>query len=385
MKKRTVLYTLSSLVLIISIGLIYFKPAWRIQAMAYLGSSADQLALGRIYETGSGITQSPKPEEAVHWYAKAAAQGDMEAEYRLGVSYLNGIGVKPNVRHALELFTSAANKGEPRSQVALAGEYMSGNHVPVDYKRSFYLAQQVINSGKLGSTPMSDDEYATTLGNAESITGWLYESGNGIPQDYQKAFAAYSKATKFKNSLAYMGLAGLYGMGFGVREDQSQAFKFWLLGANDEDSYVSGMSRFNVAVHYKNGAGIPKDLQKAISFFTLSANQGFVDAQKTLGQLYEEGDGVTADKTVASEWYRKAAEQGNATSQLALASMYAKGVGVPQNYQAAYMWAAIARVKDAEDASNLMAGLTFLMSHEQVERAQDMAAKWWKAHGQEGS
>lgn len=381
MKKRTILFALGSLILIVSIGLVYFKPVWRTQAMAYLGSSSHQLELGRMYAMGSGITHSPKPEEAVHWYAKAAAQGDIEAEYYLGISYLTGIGIKSDVRKALGLLTSAASKSEPRSQVVLAGEYLSGEHIPVDYNQSFYLAQQAINSGKLDATPMADNEYATTLGNAESITGWLYESGNGVSQDYQKAFTEYSKAAKYKNTLAYMGLAGLYDRGMGVREDQSKAFGFWLLAANDGDS----MAQFNVANSYLDGIGILKNLQKAINFFTASANQGFANAQESLGQLYEKGEGVKADNSAASEWYRKAAEQGRQNSQISLANMYAKGLGVPQNYQAAYMWATIARVKSADDASNLMAGLTFLMSHEQIERAQDMAAKWWKVHGQKSS
>lgn len=372
MKKRTILFASVSLILIISIGLIYFKPIWRTQVMAYMGSPMNQLRLGRMYATGLGVTQSPKPEEAVHWYAKAAAQGEIEAEYYLGLSYLNGTGIKPDARKALGLLTSAANKSDPHSQVVLAAEYVSGEHVPVDYNKSFYLAQQAINSGKLDTF---------TLGQVEPIVGWLYESGHGVSQDYQKAFAAYSTAAKYKGIHGYMGLAGLYGRGMGVREDQAKAFELWLLAANDGDS----MAQFNVANHYLDGVGISKDLQKAINFFTASANQGFANAQESLGQLYEKGEGVTADNSAASEWYRKAAEQGRPNSQLSLANMYAKGLGVPQNYQAAYMWATIARVKSADDASNLMAGLTFLMSHEQIERAQDMAAKWWKAHGQESS
>ena len=54
-------------------------------------------------------------EEAFTWFTKAANQGDIYAEYNLGICYENGNGVKRNVPEAVKWFTKAAEKGHPRA------------------------------------------------------------------------------------------------------------------------------------------------------------------------------------------------------------------------------------------------------------------------------
>ena len=62
------------------------------------------------------------------------------------------------------------------------------------------------------------------------------------------------------------------------------------------------------------------------------AEQGYADAQYTLGTMYERGRGVPEDVAVAVKWYRLAANQGHALSQDILGGMYAIGRDVPQDY-----------------------------------------------------
>ena len=54
-------------------------------------------------------------EEAFKWFMKAANQGDIYAEYNLGICYENGNGVKRNVPEAVKWFTKAAEKGHPKA------------------------------------------------------------------------------------------------------------------------------------------------------------------------------------------------------------------------------------------------------------------------------
>ena len=49
--------------------------------------------------------------------------------------------------------------------------------------------------------------------------------------------------------------------------------------------------------------------------WTLRAEQGDVDAQLNLGNMYFNGEGVPQDDKAAVKWYRLAAEQGNARAQ----------------------------------------------------------------------
>ena len=45
------------------------------------------------------------------------------------------------------------------------------------------------------------------------------------------------------------------------------------------------------------------------------AEQGDVDAQYDLGDMYYDRDGIMQDYVEAAKWYRKAADQGDASAQ----------------------------------------------------------------------
>lgn len=52
--------------------------------------------------------------------------------------------------------------------------------------------------------------------------------------------------------------------------------------------------------------------------YKAKAEQGYAQAQGSLGVCYYEGDGVAMNKTKAVEWFQKAAEQGYAEAIEAL-------------------------------------------------------------------
>ena len=51
-----------------------------------------------MYDKGEGVPQDYK--EAVKWYTKAAEQGDVDAQYNLGLMYYNGEGVPKDLVQA---------------------------------------------------------------------------------------------------------------------------------------------------------------------------------------------------------------------------------------------------------------------------------------------
>jgi uncharacterized protein len=73
---------------------------------------------------------------------------------------------------------------------------------------------------------------------------------------------------------------------------------------------------------YHAGDGVTRDFVEAVKWYRKAAEQGYVEAQWSLGYMYDKGDGVTQDYAEAVYWYRKSAEQGNegAKSDLAVLS-----------------------------------------------------------------
>ena len=84
---------------------------------------------------------------------------------------------------------------------------------------------------------------------------------------------------------------------------------------------------------YHNGRGVPQDYEKAIDWFTKSAEQNNAWAQNNLGLMYKNGRGVPQDYEKAIDWYTKSAEQYFAWAQYNLGLMYHNGRGVPQDYE----------------------------------------------------
>ena len=66
------------------------------------------------------------------------------------------------------------------------------------------------------------------------------------------------------------------------------------------------------------------DYATALREWTPLAEQGHVDAQSFLGDMYRRGQGVPQDYKTAVKWYRLAAEQGDADAQTGLGVLISK-------------------------------------------------------------
>ena len=61
----------------------------------------------------------PSDEEAVHWYRRAAGQGDADAQFQMGVAYKYGKGVEPSDEEAVQWYQLAADQGHEKARFNL--------------------------------------------------------------------------------------------------------------------------------------------------------------------------------------------------------------------------------------------------------------------------
>lgn len=94
--------------------------------------------------------------------------------------------------------------------------------------------------------------------------------------------------------------------------------------ASPEDLYQEGMRLFKAA---EPGSG----QNDAIAYLTAAGEQGHLQAQVMLGDMYGFGTGVSPSYEKAAYWFIKAAEQGNPKAQLYMGDLYAYGLGVEQD------------------------------------------------------
>jgi TPR repeat protein len=107
-----------------------------------------------MYAKGQGVPQDYA--EAVKWSRLAAAQGNDNAQYNLGVAYYHGQSVPQDYAEALKLFRLAAAQGNADAQYNLGVLYTKGQGVPQDYVQ----AHKWFNLAAANSTAQPDREKA---------------------------------------------------------------------------------------------------------------------------------------------------------------------------------------------------------------------------------
>jgi Sel1 repeat len=93
-----------------------------------------QFSLGVQYLNGTDVTQNYVT--AVQWFRRAADRGHAAAQCNMGFMYVRGHGVTQNLATAVEWYHDAAVQGPDAGQYNLGVMYMNGNGVTQDYARA---------------------------------------------------------------------------------------------------------------------------------------------------------------------------------------------------------------------------------------------------------
>lgn len=83
------------------------------------GDADAQFFVGLRYVNGQGVEKNDA--EAVKWFLKAAQQGHSDAQYLVGVCYNQGIGVEQNYAEARKWYEKAIQSGNVKAQEKLNG------------------------------------------------------------------------------------------------------------------------------------------------------------------------------------------------------------------------------------------------------------------------
>jgi TPR repeat protein len=116
---------------------------WR--PLAEQGDVLAQYNLGVLYRKGRGVAQDDV--QARKWYEKAAGQGHAKAQYYLGTLYFNGEGAPKDYKQALRWFRLAADQGEAIARTKIAIMYQEGQGVPHDLVQAYKWYSLAITSG----------------------------------------------------------------------------------------------------------------------------------------------------------------------------------------------------------------------------------------------
>ena len=163
--------------------------------------------------------------EAIRLWTPLAQKGNAKAQYKLGLVYENGHGIKTDLKQAARWYSRAAESGHPAAQVQLARLYLYGKGVPKSVEKAIELNRKAAE--KWHPAAMYE-------------LGVFYQHGEGVPVEIPEAMKWYERAANQGVGGAQFNLAALYMAGVGVRKNLEKAY-FWLTLAAIQDDQEAAL------------------------------------------------------------------------------------------------------------------------------------------------
>ncbi len=132
-------------------------------------------------------------------------------------------------------------------------------------------------------------------------------------------------------------------------------------------------SQVNIGEMYARGLGVTRNATKALEWFKKAAAQGSATAEFNLGEMYGYGHGIPVDHKRSIEWYRKAAQQGHTSARYKLGAKYFKGEGVAMDYLMAYAWMDMAAKQGSGLAANYRDLIASILKPDELKKATALA------------
>ncbi|GBB90109.1 hypothetical protein RclHR1_00170013 [Rhizophagus clarus] len=253
----------------------------------------------------------------------------------IGYFYQNGISCNVDKNKAFELYLSAVNLHlleDNDNELTI----LKNININIGKYLLTWFYYKVIILNKINTRNLNKYLKSAIKGDsmAQYNLGYCYQHGQGIAQDYIKAFECYFISAKNGNALGQNSLGVFYEKGIGTDKDYNKAFEWYFKSAHNE--CILGQT--NLGDCYYLGKGTTQDYNKAFEWYSKSANNGCALGQYHLGNCYCYGRGVTYDHNKAFEWYYKSANNGYSLAQKSLGHCYEKGTGVDKDHNKAFKW-----------------------------------------------
>ncbi len=163
---------------------------------------------------------------------KLADQGNADAQYTLGIMYLEGDGVAPIKSEAIKWLSAAATQGHQQAQNDLVNTILRyGAQDSLELKQATQILTQAAQEGQA---------------EAQFMLGSMYAEGQGVIQDFMQAAHWLLKAANAGHPEAMHHLGMMYMIGNGVPKNRTEAY-IWFNLAAAEGNQQAFIARADVA------------------------------------------------------------------------------------------------------------------------------------------
>lgn len=259
-------------------------------------------SIAQMYRYGEYVT---KDNDTAQRYYKQALSGFLKIEsddmanddlfYKLGQMFNLGLGTDSDVTKAIKYFKRSAEMNNKNGLFEYGKALLIGEHIPQDTDSTVKLLEKAV---KLKNR------------NAKRFLALEYISGEHLEQDIEKGIALLTECADSGDVTACYRLGKIYLQGEIVPQNLDKAEKYLLLAEDSEYTQYALAKLYLQEEKY--------DIQKAVNFFENCAAKNHW-ASYQLGRIYLFGaKDIERDKEKAVEWFTKSANDGNECAQAML-------------------------------------------------------------------
>ena len=279
---------------------------------------------------------TPHPDDPLKAAIAAAENGDPEALFQLGMIYWNGKQTMRSVSTAVRWFRRAADEKHVPARFMMAYALLHGKGMVPDPKKAFAEFKKLYEEG---------------FAPAGLPLGRLYYEGGATGKNYAAAAECLKKGLNapapippgFQPAIL-LGRIYFHG-GYGLQPDPVQAAAYLKQAGNDPEANLL------LGCLFRDGKGVPKDLQSAVKCFRFAMEHGCRQAGGPLGKMYYQGLGVKKDDREAIRCLTPAAEEENLDAALLLASILSDEKSPAKDQKKAFYYYRIAARKGSHEAA----------------------------------
>ena len=259
-------------------------------------------SIAQMYRYGEYVT---KDNDTAQRYYKQALSGFLKIEsddmanddlfYKLGQMFNLGLGTDSDVTKAIEYFRRSAEMNNKNGLFEYGKALLTGEHIPQNADSAVKLLEKAV---KLKNS------------NAKRFLALEYISGEHLEQDFEKGIALLTECADSGDVIASYRLGKIYLQGEIMPQNLDKAEKYLLLAEDSEYTQYALAKLYLQEEKY--------DIQKAVDYFENGADKNHW-ASYQLGRIYLFGaKDIERDKEKAIEWFTKSANDGNEYAQAML-------------------------------------------------------------------
>ena len=262
-------------------------------------------SIAQMYRYGEYVTKDNDTAQRYYQQALSAflkiESDDMANDdlfYKLGQMFKLGLGTDSDVTKAIEYFRCSAEMNNKNGLFEYGKALLIGEHIPQNTDSAVKLLEKAV---KLKNS------------NAKRFLALEYISGEHLEQDIEKGIALLTECADSGDVIACYRLGKIYLQGEIMSQNLDKAEKYLLLAEDSEYAQYALAKLYLQEEKY--------DIQKAVNYFENCADKNHW-ASYQLGRIYLFGaKDIERDKEKAVEWFTKSANDGNEYAQDLLENM----------------------------------------------------------------